>query len=89
MLSAQGDSLGMTTLKQGYVNVVLASPTVECAKRGLTTMQCTIAGTATITWKDGTTDIAAPFVVGQQNSIERDSITSIDVLTGSFNFGTD
>lgn len=89
MKSSQGDSLGLVTLQQGLVNVVLASPTVAVALKGITTVQCTVAGTATIVWKDGTTLTPVPFVAGQENSIERDSMQTFEVLTGTFNFGTD
>ncbi len=91
MKSSQGDSLGLVTLQQNFTGVVAASPVnpVECIKRGITTVQCVVIGTATIIWKDGTTQTPVAFIAGQENSIERDSMTSFQVLTGTFNFGTD
>jgi len=89
MLSNQGDSLGFVTLKQGFVGVVAASPTVDIIKNGITTMQCTVSGTATVVWKDGTTKTPVTFVAGQYNSIERNSMATLEVLTGAFNFGSD
>jgi len=89
MRSSQGDSLGLVTLTQGKINVTSTSATVDVIKDGITTVQCTVIGTATIVWKDGTTVTPVPFVAGQENSIERDSISTFEVLTGTFNFGLD